>query len=109
MAKKTTSHRRTKASNKTGGRPPGSKTRDYPQAEAQLTRCPRCGSTERQPYREGPIEHAHHGLTPTGEPYTHIVWRHTACKSCGQHRKDKSYENRLPAEQRPTTKTGNSD
>ena len=74
------------------GRPKGRKSTASPTADGQLTRCPRCGSTERGRYltrRE--LEHAGEDA---GQPYTHTVWRRCRCESCGQHRVDRHRENR---------------
>lgn len=77
------------------GRPLGSKTTQV-QAIAKLTRCTICGSTERERYTsKNEIEHG--GSNDDG-PFTHIVWRHTQCSKCGQHRIDKSFENRTATE-----------
>ena len=76
------------------GRPPGSKTQDIPHAEAILTRCPTCGSTERSDYINR-REHECAGVTPDGKPYTHTVWRDTTCLKCGQRRCDITRENRV--------------
>ncbi|MBX3437822.1 MAG: hypothetical protein KF861_10050 [Planctomycetaceae bacterium] len=75
------------------GRPRGAATQSPPTAEALLTRCIKCGSTERTAYRRT-TETAHHG-TKHGEPYTHIIRRWTSCAACGQHRVDMSHENRV--------------
>jgi hypothetical protein len=56
------------------------------------SRCQSCGSTEREKYfctTTRAIAGSH-----DGQPYTHIVWRRTRCKACGQVRIDKSYEHR---------------
>lgn len=75
------------------GRPKGSATQTLPTAEAQLTRCRKCESTDRTPYRRT-TETAHRGEIH-GRPYTHIVRRWTSCATCGQHRVDVSHENRV--------------
>lgn len=75
------------------GRPEGSKTTKEI-GTVELSRCKACQSTEKTPYsNKTELEYA--GTTAAGEPYTHIVWRSTSCKSCGQARRDKTYENRL--------------
>ena len=65
-------------------------------AAADVSRCPKCGSTEREPYHH-PRELAQGGEDRDGNAYTHVVWRNTACRSCGQARVDRTYENRLEA------------
>lgn len=62
--------------------------------EVELPRCKKCGSTDREPYHgtttyEKPIEGEHNG-----EPFTHVIWKRTRCRSCGQARVDKYRENR---------------
>lgn len=66
-----------------------------PVVKAVATSCPvpTCGSTEREPYfnvRERAIA----GVDQEGKPFTHVVWRRTRCKTCGQTRDDKTFENR---------------
>ena len=87
-----------------GGRPPGSPNRDYELVAAEPTRCPKCGSTERTPYRN-PTEQAYAGVDQ-GKPYTHIVRRYTSCKACGQFRIDRSHENRQGAALHPVPPAG---
>jgi hypothetical protein len=61
-------------------------------ATVALSRCRACGSTDREGYygvRVLQMAGAHEG-----EPYTHIVWRRTRCRCCGQMRVDRSYEHR---------------
>jgi hypothetical protein len=77
-----------------GGRPKGSKTVKLPHAEAVVTRCRDCGSTERSEYINR-REHECAGVTPDGQPYTHTVWRDTTCTNCGQRRCDITRENRV--------------
>lgn len=57
--------------------------------------CPKCRSTEREPYFGAPLEQEFSGTRPNGQAYTHIVRRRTRCKNCGQARIDRTYENRL--------------
>lgn len=59
------------------------------------TRCQKdnCNSTEREPYF-GVIERYLPGRDENGLPYTHVIWRRTRCKKCGQARRDISRENR---------------
>lgn len=75
------------------GRPQGAKNRPLAEAEGQLTRCPKCGSTNREPYFSRVVTD-HAGLDPaTGLPYTAVVHRRTACSDCGQHRVDRHLVN----------------
>jgi hypothetical protein len=49
-------------------------------------KCIRCGSTSRMPYhRIRKMEHNHDG-------YTHVVWRYTSCRKCGQSRVERTME-----------------
>lgn len=70
---------------------------ETPIVTGELTACPACGSTDRTEYKDTrtPLEHA--GVTPSGRPYTHVRWKRTCCKGCGQFRIDKTFENRVPA------------
>lgn len=77
----------------TKGRPAGSPNREVDHAEAKVTRCEKCGSTERTPYFNR-HEQAIAGLDGEGDPYTHIIRRRTKCLECGQHRIDRHHENR---------------
>lgn len=80
------------------GRPAGSKTVKLPPVTGEKTRCQACSSTEREPYW-ATIEHPIDGVKD-GKPYTHVVWRRTKCRNCGQHRQDRFFENR-PGRRRP--------
>lgn len=97
--------------NANSGRPPGRKNHETKQATGELTRCPDCGSTNREPYWfrvETPYsgcrcDHCKSfgmpdGTCPCGGTYsvpvTHIVRRKTRCRDCGQVRFDIIYENR---------------
>lgn len=75
------------------GRPPGRTNDAVLQTTAAISRCPKCGSTERVPYYNR-RERAIAGVTPEGHPYTHVVWRRTRCENCGQVRDDRTYEQR---------------
>lgn len=60
-----------------------------------VSRCPKCGSTERTAYHgisETPIS----GTDDVGNPITHIVRKRTQCIRCGQARIDRVFENRPP-------------
>lgn len=80
-------------SKKPKGRPAGSKTQQRPHATAEPSRCPKCDSTKRKAYKGSPRVLEQGGMLD-GKPYTHVVWRRTACADCGQARVDKSFENR---------------
>lgn len=75
------------------GRPKGQQNYDAEIARGELTRCPSCGSTDREAYW-GKREHQHDGLDDSGRPFTHVCWRKTRCKVCGQIRVDRTLENR---------------
>jgi uncharacterized Zn finger protein len=64
-----------------------------PTSEVVLSRCPRCGSTEREMYRKPRREVCCRGIRD-GKAYTHVIFRTTACTACGQVRRDVFYENR---------------
>lgn len=57
------------------------------------SRCRACGSTEREPYSNRDEEEC---ITTIGEgiPITHIIRQQTRCKTCGQARIDRTFENR---------------
>lgn len=55
--------------------------------------CPRCGSTEREPYHRV-ITRAIKGVLPDGFVYTHVSWKHTKCRNCDQKRVDRLYDNK---------------
>jgi hypothetical protein len=77
----------------TKGRPAGSENRQYDHADASPARCRKCGSTERTRY-EQTRQIVQDGTTSAGLPFTHVVWRRTCCKACGQWRIDQFFENR---------------
>jgi hypothetical protein len=58
------------------------------------SRCPKCQSTDREPYSGTLAIHAP-GIDTDRKPYTHVVKRWTRCKKCGQARVDQSVENRM--------------
>lgn len=80
----------------TSGRPAGRKNAEYDSAEGELTRCGKCGSTDREAYFGDPIVQEFSGVDEAGRPYTHIVRRRTRCRNCGQLRIDMHKENRVP-------------
>ena len=91
MAKKRT--RKKKTTTKQVGRPKGRSNNDVVVAHGTLTRCPRCGSTDRTGYMRS-SEQAFSGIKD-GNPYTHVVRKWTKCRKCNQHRIDRLYENRI--------------
>lgn len=69
---------------------------DKPTVDGELTRCPRCGSTDRTSYtNRRELQHA--GTTPAGRPFNLVVWRDTTCAECMQLRCDRHYEQTGPA------------
>lgn len=72
-------------------RPRKSQKPTPPVVDAPATRCPRCGSTDREPYHRT-VRRICNGQLPSGEIYTAVVWRRTFCRQCGQARIDKSFE-----------------
>ncbi len=97
MAKKKAARRTSKPKadqpDESKGRPAGSENRQYDHVDASGTRCQKCGSTERTRY-EQTREIAQSGTTSAGLPFTHVIWRRTCCKTCGQWRIDRFFENR---------------
>jgi len=74
-------------------RPKGSRNVKAPVLAATPVACPRCGSTDGE--RVGGTEDrviAQGGTTPSGQPYTHIVWKRRRCLNCGQQRTEKCFE-----------------
>lgn len=74
------------------GRPAGSTNNTMDQVKVEPVRCRVCGSTDRRPYTKK-TEQAYAGQDETG-PYTHIIRRWTSCLKCGQHRIERTFENR---------------
>lgn len=62
-------------------------------AEVKLSRCPKCGSTDREKYHNV-RELFTNGLTAEGDRYNCVVWRRTRCANCCQVRVDRSFEMR---------------
>ena len=58
------------------GRPEGSPNVKADQSEVVLSRCAKCGSTEREPYFGTPFEVPFAG-EKDGKPYTHVVKKRT--------------------------------
>ena len=76
------------------GRPTGSRNKQLPVAEQQLSRCHGCSSTEKKSTGQSPVIQEYSGVYD-GKPYTHIIRRRVVCTDCGQHRMDRNYENRV--------------
>ena len=55
------------------------------------SRCPKCGSTERSRY-VCVVRRPSTGMDADGQPHSHVVWRRTRCRACGQSRVDRSFE-----------------
>ena len=62
------------------GRPKGSKTQQHPVVEIEKTKCPKCGSTDRDPYLHTTKRELCGQL---------VIWRKCRCSNCGQIRVDK--------------------
>lgn len=75
------------------GRPAGA-TNITDIVPAEPSRCTVCGSTDREAYSNY-TDLEQHGVTSAGKPFTHIVWRSTRCRACGQARRDITHENRV--------------
>ncbi len=63
---------------------------EKPVVEVVVSRCPKCQSTSRTPYTDKRV-HNFAGVK-NGVPFTHVIWRPTKCRKCGQARVDKFYE-----------------
>lgn len=72
-------------------RPKGSKNAQVDVAHVEVTRCRKCGSTERTAYYNTRVREAS-GTDAEGRAYNQIVWRRTTCINCGQVRDDISRE-----------------
>lgn len=59
-----------------------------PIVDAEPTRCPRCGSAERDGYHNVRTQD-YGGTTPDGRTYQRTTWRRTRCRGCGQVRIDR--------------------
>ena len=75
------------------GRPKGSRTQPRDHQTVEPSRCPHCGSTEREAYSQTTSQEFA-GETPAGDPFTHIVRRWTRCRDCGSPRVDRTFERR---------------
>jgi len=85
------------AKNKNAGRPLGSRNSAAATVVVIPAACPKCGSTERESVRIV-RERCLPGLTRTGQPRTHIVWRRVRCRSCGQYFVEQEHQNRVAPE-----------
>lgn len=77
------------------GRPAGSQNTDAT-ADATPSRCPSCGSTNREAYVGSKQVQEFEG-THNGTPFNRIVRRRCACSDCGQFRIDRTFEFEPPA------------
>lgn len=75
------------------GRPAGAKTVDRDVVAVIPGCCQKCGSTNREPY-DKVLEREMGGRLNGGIEYSHVVWRRTKCRACGQARTERHYENR---------------
>jgi len=82
---------------KTSGRPAGSHNSEHAVVAVIPAACPKCQSTERESMRIV-RERYLPGITPTGQPRTHIIWRRVRCKACGQYFIEQEHQNRIGGE-----------
>jgi hypothetical protein len=82
------------------GRPKGAKTVDRASTISLPPSCPTCGSTRREPYRNGVVCDRREAGEICGRPYNRILWRRTRCLDCGQNLivREYLYEPSEPAE-----------
>ena len=80
------------------GRPAGSRNSEHTVVTVIPAACPTCGSTDRESIRIV-IERELPGLTPNGQPRTHIVWRRVRCRACGQYFVEQEHQNRVEREE----------
>lgn len=87
---------------KRAGRPKESTNREYDQVDKVVSRCARCGSTERTEYTGRSVNNfqATYTNAADGKPYNRIVYQTCQCTQCHQWRKDRSYE-LVTSEDRP--------
>lgn len=76
------------------GRPPGAENRAYDTVDKTVTRCKKCGSTDRSEYKKRHEDKLNITLNSPvdGHPYNVIIYQRCKCLACGQWRKDRSYE-----------------
>jgi hypothetical protein len=75
------------------GRPLGAKSQKTEVVEKIPAACPHCHATGHKVLRIAK-EMEHGGLSPSGNPRTHIVWRRCQCDHCGGYFVEMSHENR---------------
>lgn len=73
------------------GRPKGRKTENTPIQDVASSRCVKCKSTKREKYKNVKT-FTSSGISPNGNPFNSVKWKHTKCLHCGQPRVDKFYE-----------------
>lgn len=66
--------------------------RPAPLSDVGLSRCPKCGSTDRAPYARKETKDLATTLVRAGGPYNRIVYRWTKCIACDQVRVDRTFE-----------------
>jgi len=66
------------------GRPKGAQTVERSMVLCLPPACPSCGSTRREPYRDGPVRDQAIGGEIQGQRYNRILWHRTRCLDCGQ-------------------------
>lgn len=72
------------------GRPAGARNVEET-VDVFASRCPKCGSTEREGYESKTVQP--YATIHRGVEYSHIVRRRCRCSNCGQTRIDRTYEN----------------
>lgn len=76
---------------------------DYEPADWFPIQCPRCGSTDREPFkgrtrRVGPYGRRYHHMLKRW--YTTVIFRPTRCKKCGQRIMSREFVDETPPEDR---------
>jgi len=66
------------------GRPLGAKTLARELVTSLPPACTHCGSTRREPYKDGVVQEERYEGQIHGRRYNRIVWRRTRCVDCGQ-------------------------
>ena len=79
------------------GRPKGSKSVERPEAILRPAQCPRCKSTRREAFRDGPLNEMRVTMQVGGETFNHQLWRNTKCVDCGQNYRVIEYRFEPPA------------
>ena len=74
------------------------KRAERPEAVCRPAKCPSCGSTSREPFRDGPVARQTCTVEVGGQLYNRQIWRNTRCKDCGQRYRVIEYRNK-PAEE----------